>query len=44
MSRAGGYTVAFTARARREMNRLPASVAGALFEHLPGPMAWAESA
>ena len=39
MSRADGYTVVFTAAARRGMNRLPASAAGALFEHLTGPVA-----
>jgi hypothetical protein len=44
VSRADGYIVVFTAAARRGMNRLPASAAGALFEHLPGPMAWAQSA
>jgi mRNA interferase RelE/StbE len=39
VSRADGYTVVFTAAARRGMNRLPASAAGALFEHLTGPVA-----
>ena len=39
MSRADGYTVVFTGAARRGMNRLPASAAGALFEHLTGPVA-----
>jgi hypothetical protein len=42
VSRADGYTVVFTAAARRGMNPLPAAAAGALFEHLPGLMAWAE--
>lgn len=39
MSRPDGYTVVFTAAARRGMNRLPASAATALFEHLTGPVA-----
>jgi mRNA interferase RelE/StbE len=39
VSRAAGYTVVFTAAARRGMNRLPASAASALFEHLTGPVA-----
>ena len=39
MTRPGAYAVVFTAAARRGMDRLPAVAAGALFEHLTGPVA-----
>jgi mRNA interferase RelE/StbE len=39
VTRPDAYTVAFTAAARRGMNRLPAAAAVALFEHLTGPVA-----
>ena len=39
MTDASSYSVVFTAAARRGMNRLPPSVATALFEHLTGPVA-----
>jgi mRNA interferase RelE/StbE len=39
VSRPDAYAVAFTATARRGMNRLPPAAAVALFEHLTGPVA-----
>ena len=39
MTQPEAYSVVFTAVARRGMDRLPAAAAGALFEHLTGPVA-----
>ena len=38
MTRPDAYAVVFTASPRHGMDRLPAAAAGALFEHLTGPV------